>query len=334
LGGAALYCWFIVTRFSVGSGGRLGNLVYYDANDLALWIVVTLPIAVYFLTKPGAKVWTRLLVAATAGLMMLALVKTGSRGGFLGLIAVGVYLLVGYRSIPVQKRLAAAGGLLLVMMAVAGEQYWDMMATLLNPTDDYNWDTSNPGGAGRRAVWNRGIGYMLDNPLTGVGAKAFAVAEGTIGPTAHLQAVGRGLKWSAAHNSFVQIGAELGVFGLVAFVAMLGTAYRSGRRVAARVGADPRVKGLGQAFSGSVIGFAVSGAFLSQAFGAYLYALMALVVALDRVSSTAASRSDLVEPAPTGPGWRHNVVAPRRSLREPVHVRRARRGGSSAAEAG
>lgn len=66
----------------------------------------------------------------------------------------------------------------------------------------------------------RAFGYMMRNPATGLGAGQFGRAEGTMSPlaTAHSADPGSaGVKWSAAHNSFMQIGAEMGVPGLVLF---------------------------------------------------------------------------------------------------------------------
>ena len=64
--------------------------------------------------------------------------------------------------------------------------------------------------------------------------RAFPVAEGTIFVplAARAEAVGHGLKWNAAHNSFVEIGAELGIPGLLVFLALLICTYRSAMRVA------------------------------------------------------------------------------------------------------
>ena len=109
-------------------------------------------------------------------------------------------------------------------------------------------------------VWKRGVGYMLRRPVLGVGADNFYVAEGTLSERGRQQQFGRGFKWSAAHNSFVQIGAELGIPGLVAFIAMLIVAFRTGLRSSAR-SHDPdslTQHALGQAFAATVIGYVVT----------------------------------------------------------------------------
>ena len=280
--GATLYCVLILTRFEVGPGGRLGNLYFYDANDLAMLIVATLPLAVYFL-RSSARPLHRLLALTAVGLFAMAIVKTGSRGGFLGLIAVTTYLVIGFNAIPFRVRAGGVVGAAIVLFTVAGPQYWNMMETMLNPTADYNW--AGNADSGRMAVWSRGIGYMLDRPITGVGVSAFPVAEGTISPLAERQQYGIGLKWSAAHNSFVQIGAELGVPGLIAFVLLLFKALTIAWRPLPDGGvARDACAPIGQALTGAIIGYIVAGFFLSQAYAPFLYTTLACVVGLSYVA--------------------------------------------------
>src|SRR5579872_5680139 len=49
--GATLFCGVVLSRFSVGQNGRLGELVMYDSNDLAAIIVCTVPLIVYLLWR-------------------------------------------------------------------------------------------------------------------------------------------------------------------------------------------------------------------------------------------------------------------------------------------
>ena len=92
--------------------------------------------------------------------------KTGSRGAFLGLIAVGMALLLMLKNVPVGKRLAFVAAVTVVALAFfAPSGYWTQMNTLTSPKEDYNWTSPT----GRREVFKRGIGYMMRNPFTGIG---------------------------------------------------------------------------------------------------------------------------------------------------------------------
>ncbi len=280
LAGAALYSVLILTRFEIGESGRLGGLLFYDANDLGMLIACTLPLALYFM-RPGSRPWIRVAALLTAGLFIVTVVRTGSRGAFLGILAVGIYLLLAYRAVPARVRLGAVVACVGVLLLAANDKYWEMISTLLNPQDDYNWSGNSEDG--RMEVWKRGLVYMVTNPVTGVGVGAFAIAEGTISPLAAQQDHGIGLKWSAAHNSFVQIGAELGIGGLILFIALQYTSFRA----TAQIGRGPPKSqrrrrsteaALAQALTGTLIGYCVSGFFLSQAYSAYMCAIYGLLV--------------------------------------------------------
>ena len=275
--GAGLYCLYTLTNFQLGTSGRLGKLIYYDSNDLALWLVVTIPLAAHLIFRPPFR-FARLAGAVCLPLILMVFAQTGSRGGFIGLAAVTCYMLLGYRQFSVAARIGVSVALLVGLTLVASDTYWELMATLLDPSSDYNW-TGNARGGGRMNIWRRGLGYMFHNPITGVGARAFPIAEGTVSEFAARQEYGIGWKWSAAHNSFVQIGAELGILGLAAFTAAIGLALRTLSRIARRA-PDPGVVSLARALSAALIGYVAAGFFLSQAYGAFLYLILAFVIGL------------------------------------------------------
>lgn len=312
--GALVYSLYVLARVNVGSDGRLGDLFYYDANGLALLLAATLPLYVFY-TRGQAVLTMRLLALAGCGISILTLMKSGSRGGFLALLASGLYLLFGFRAISKKVRWTAVGAMAALLVLVGSNQYWAMMGTLLHPTQDYNWSGKNE--AGRMEVWKRGIGYMMSYPLFGVGANAFPIAEGTISPLAERQSVGIGLKWSAAHNSFVQIGAELGIPGLLIFLALLLTAFRTLHRIAVearrRSGPQAREAALAQALIASLIAYCVAGFFLSEAFSPYLYSVLGMTVGLAKaVASSPLAAGGAVAPGRSGTsaGWRASRMMP------------------------
>jgi O-antigen ligase len=280
LGGAVLYAIVILTTFEIGDGGRLGNLVYYDANDLGMLMVCVLPLALYFIgdtTRP----LVRILGVTMAGLFLLTIVKTGSRGAFVALIAMTLYLLLRYSTVHWARRVALLGGVAAIFVASTGAQYWTAMGTLLEPKADYNWIGNTD--AGRMDLWGRGIDYMLDRPLTGVGLAAFPIAEGTISPIASRQMFGRGVKWGAAHSAYVQIGAELGVLALLAFLGILGSALLTCGRLArdAQQRGERSVVALARAQGASLVGFMVAAVFLSQAYAPFLFISFGTIIGLD-----------------------------------------------------
>lgn len=288
VGGAVLYTFEAISYVRSGNSwnwlgaatvGLGDNLFYYDANDFAMLVVMTIPLAAYFLRRTdNLLLW--LFGLGSFGVLVYAVVESGSRGAFLGLIAVGIYLLFGFRMLPKKIRLGLAGTMLAGLLVLGSTDYWERMASILEPTEDTNWNYET----GRRQVWKRGIGYMMSNPVLGVGAGNFEKAEGFLAEEASRQQFGRGWKWSAAHNSFVEIGAETGVVGLVAFLALIWISIKEMRKISARTRDGPRrvadQAGMAQALVGSMVGFCVAGFFLSQAFSTYLYTILALMAGM------------------------------------------------------
>jgi O-antigen ligase len=128
---------------------------------------------------------------------------------------------------------------------------------------------------------------MLHNPVVGVGVAAYSVAEGGSDLAKSLAAEGHGFKWSVAHNSFLETGAELGIPGGLVFIALLGvTAYGlsafSPRGKWSRW-ITRREMALAQMLIGALVGFSVAGFFVSAEYFAYLYFILGLAVGLQKV---------------------------------------------------
>lgn len=281
--GAVAYSAWIYLFIQVGSNGRLGGLVYYDANDFGVLLVCTIPFTVYFL-RPAVAVWKRLFALFALVLFVLMLMKSGSRGGFLGLIAVMLFILVWYRAVPRRLRIGAVAAGAFLLVGLGSSTYWNMMSSIVHPKNDYNLTADD----GRKAIWKRGMGYMLSHPVTGVGVGAFGQAEGRISTISKQYASSdRGLKWSTAHNSFVLVGAELGIGGLLLFTAMILGAIRALWRIRYDARGSPLVTPEDEAYAqmlvASLIGYCIAGFFVSATYFTYLYVVIGLAVALQAV---------------------------------------------------
>ena len=149
---------------------------------------------------------------------------------------------------------------------LASSNYWGRLSTIIEPGDDYNISSR----AGRIEVWKRGLKMMIENPLTGVGIGNFTTAEGL----SHKKVGGM---WMTAHNSFIQIGGELGIGGLVFFVLLIYYLLKKLQRI---IPEEPKIKTLKDSFEVSLIGYITGGFFLSQAYGMILYVLIGMSIAL------------------------------------------------------
>ena len=192
-----------------------------DPNESAALFVFTLPFAIALGVGRERKRWLGLIVAL---LLVAGIVATGSRGGVVGLGVVALVLMA--RAAPrLRRKYALAVAICAtVFVAAADEGQMARFKTIFAPESDYNLTDRE----GRVQVWTRGLGYMLTHPLVGIGVGGFETAEGVLSGKRN---VGYGIRYTNAHNSFVQLGAELGVIALAAFVVAWWSAARGCRRI-------------------------------------------------------------------------------------------------------
>jgi len=318
---AGILIWFAWFVFGVSQGAnsamaRLSGVYMWDSNDLGLVLLTALPLALLTLqTSRGRGRIVSLIILAGVG---ATIARTGSRGAFVGALAVGVALLLMLGHVNPVKRLffvLVAGGTL-VLTAPPG--YWEQMKTITAPKEDYNWTS----GYGRKRVWERGMTYMMSNPLTGIGIANYPRAEGTISDVAvnFVDRPGVKLKWSAAHNSFVQVAAELGIPGFLLWSTLvfggIFSMYRVRRRLPRQwARGDPEERFLFYAtiyLPVAFVAFLSTAFFLSFAYLEPVYILSAFVVgvyvSVDRKLGTA-PRQPARKPGAgrPGPAWRQQL---------------------------
>jgi len=250
----------------------LGIDTSYDRNEFAMQFVIALPLAFWHARSSEgiSRVCSFLLCLITP----ILIIASQSRGAFLGIVAVLIVLLEQSRRLSVKSLLL---GLFIVtfffclIYFVGGSMYLERLQTLINPSEDYNITSE----VGRLAVWKRGLALMSSNPLLGVGINGFVFAEGLA-----TQTTGFNIKWSAAHNSFLQIGVELGIPGLIAYLAIIYIILRNARLqiLAERVNviSTQYNSNMKRAIIVSWIGFFVSGFFLSMAMSQVFWFLFAI----------------------------------------------------------
>jgi O-antigen ligase len=202
-------------------GADLGQDSTLDPNDSAALFVATLPFAMALVSARG---WKRWLGLAVAMLLVAGVVKTGSRGGVIGLLAIALILIVRAARRRRWAYVLGVAACTATFVLTADETQWARFRTIFAPESDYNFTERE----GRIQVWHRGIRYMLTHPVLGVGVNNFTTAEGVLSGKRN---EGFGIHYTAAHNAFVQIGAEVGVIGLVVFVIALWSAGRGCRRI-------------------------------------------------------------------------------------------------------
>lgn len=212
-------------------------------NPLAAYIEFTIPILLVFAIlgfrqsfrrELGAVLWALCGVTTVLGLLILAL--TQSRGGMVGFaLAMVVVLWV----LPTRLRLGAivAGAVLvgIVLLTPAGQSQVGRFSAVFesrepSPTgriDDHNF--------GRASLWIAGIRMFEAHPWTGIGAGEYDYHYREFTPVWYDR-----FPLGQAHNGWLQMAAQAGLAGIVAFsgwviaslVALVGAMRRSTGSVA------------------------------------------------------------------------------------------------------
>ena len=308
--------------------GRLeGGHGIFDANDLGMILVMGLPLALLFFFN--GKPITRMLSLCCMLGIPVTIALTGSRGAMVGLVVIGIAILFSLQRIAIANRVGVLIAVVAGLAIGAPEGYWKQMETLLNLKEDYNYSVDY----GRKGIAMRGMGYMLRRPVFGVGVANFPRAEGTISPIARARAsAGLSVEWIAPHNTYVQVGAEMGAAALTIWFSFLigGTIglWRLRKRIpAAWEWQSPERRFLREAclfLPITFLGFAVTSTFLSHAYTGIAYIIFAFLGGLVLLVH-AELRKDRQGMSPVVPARglrrstmpRRNVVRPQRLLPRP-----------------
>jgi len=245
-----------------------GSVFLENANDLAVALLAGLPLVIYLLTT--TRRWARAAALLVFGVYGCALVCTGSRGGFLGALAVafGVWLTSRHKV----RGLALLAVLLAIGWLVAPATYRDRMASLVSGAD--------PDGsfAGRLQAWGVGLRLLRDRPLLGAGAGNFQVAFAKSYTPPGMRPIYR-----SAHSLWFETAGEVGLLGLLALGWFLSVLVRGAWRLRA---GPPEQRQLANAVLIALLGLAVAGTFASLLWHPYLYLLAALCVVIRRLAVT------------------------------------------------
>ncbi len=268
-----------------GPGGFIeGN------NEVALAVITVVPLMrflLYRLEKPSA----RLAMIAAIGLCLMMTLGTQSRGALVGIGAMVTYLW--FRG---ENKLQ--WGVLIVVVSIVGlslmpDAWWERMSTIKT----YEADAS---AMGRINAWWMAFNLAKDRIFGG----GFMVWTGTLfqlyAPVPEDP--------HAAHSIYFQVMGEHGFIGFGIFVAIGAATWFVSRdlRKIARHHPELRWAGeLGAMVQVSMIGYAITGAFLSLAYYDLPYNVMAIALVARKLANEEVRKLALPRrPAPAGAGPR------------------------------
>jgi hypothetical protein len=184
--------------------------IFGDPNDLAMLFNVTLSILLYYLLTKRKKLFPILGIVT----IIVAVMFTYSRGGFIGLCVVGLgfFLLIGKKK-KSYVFLALIIGIL--FWTLAPDDYRKRISTI---KEEAQFDEKTGKYTGRLEAWRMAIREGMDHPILGAGAGCSYYVSGA---SMH--------DWHVTHNSFVQVFAEMGILGLLPFLLFFVLPYRQYR---------------------------------------------------------------------------------------------------------
>jgi probable O-glycosylation ligase (exosortase A-associated) len=267
-------------KFIVSGGGHRvfgpPNSIIGDNNHFALAMTFLLPIVVY-LYAYAAKPFARLGLLGAGGLIFVSIIGTFSRGGLIGLAAVGLYGL--FKSKHKFLMLLALGLGLTFVINFAPENWFNRMSTIQEADKDGSF-------MGRVVAWKISTLLALDHPILGGGITAiqndamWSHYAARIGQLSFIPTPQPDDKPHAAHSIYFQLLADVGFVGLGIFLLILFRAWRSCSKLIKQTAGIPElewINNLSRAFQVSLVAYAVAGAALNMAYFEMYYVLIVLV---------------------------------------------------------
>jgi O-antigen ligase len=265
VGGVAFASLHLIREWQAYGGiqGRPG-WVTGDPNYFALTAVLCLPFGL-ILGQERAVRWERRYYLGCAVVTLFALMLAGSRGGFLGLLVSGFVIIWHSRN--------------RVRHLVVGAVFFAAVLVLMpsSPLSRLLWpDQSDEGSAQKhQALLFAGLRMFGDYFWTGVGVGNFKpMVRQYLDPGHDFEAI--------AHNTYVEVGAELGIVGLLVLVGVLVFTFRTLRQIRrqTRRGRDPFLHATARATEAGLAGACVALFFITALHTRLLWFMVILAMCL------------------------------------------------------
>lgn len=301
---------------------------FQNPNDLAQIILIGLPFLWLMVKDSTQNVLFKIPPVLLSGLVFYVLLKTGSRGAFVGFLAMLFFVFVSGSMMDRIAIMALSMFLLLFALLIVPAGLRNRYTTLFssNSAEDL------PGGASdltdiavasseaRQRVLRMSVEMTLRHPIFGVGPGMFADAVED-----DLRQQGKRTTFLLSHNAYTQVSSELGFPGLFLYLAVLFSCFKATNSImreskARRGGRWENIGNTAVCLRMSVFAYAVTALFSSVAYQSLLPTVAGLCTALylsvqDELAQEAAGvplpleeSSNEMRPVPSAPrlqnaGW-------------------------------
>jgi len=257
-----------------GATGLASTSFLGDPNDFALALNIALPFAFYLMLQTRNKI-VKGLIALSEIFLIIGIVISQSRGGFVTLISTIIFIIL----FQGKKRILALtiGAFVVAGISVlAPLTYIERMQTITGSGLEKG-DT----GYGRITLWKAGLKMMVDHPITGVGLGRYQAAYGY---KYHRK---EDRKWRVAHNSYISIGAETGIAGLLLYFYLLYCIFKENYYIRKSLRTAKMENHflfyLSNALTAGLVAYCVGTMFLTAWYYIHIYLIIALTLAIRRI---------------------------------------------------
>lgn len=255
--------WFGIDITGIGFSSdtmsvRIRGIGIFDTNQLAYTMCFLAPLVFYFLSVTKNLI-IKLFFAAVFCLFYYTVYLTSSRGGMICAVMVVGLLFVLYN----KKKSAQTFGLALATVLFLS---FLALSSRLQTVSGYKQDGS---AKGRTDAWGAALINLKSYPL-GIGKEQFQ-------DYFHI----------AAHNSYIQVISEIGIFGLFVWLALFYYSIKNLRLISkySEPGGKNKQANAAKSLQVSLFAYLIGSFFSNSGYYITLYILFALIVSLQRLSN-------------------------------------------------
>ena len=223
---------------------------FVHPNDFAAYIILVLPLTIgVFLKKQ--RLLMRLLWGAIISLGFWCLLRTSSRGAWLGFVCGAAVFLFYYK-----RKLFWIVPVLVILFAALSPDGFNRFSKVFNTQEGTGWE--------RVQLWKGTWSMIKEHPWLGFGINTYSQVFPNFKPVEYPD-----LKY--AHNCYLQMWSEIGIAGLTAFLFFVGSVIFP---ILKGLGKKIRVDGYGLVLLGAMAGyisFLVHSAFDTNLYSLVLY---------------------------------------------------------------
>ena len=270
-----------VTLYNVAHGIGMVELTrvtipgttFGDPNDLSLALSFPMSFAIAFVATKGTGKIRTLLGLGGFIVFLMSIIATQSRGGLLATLS--IFGMFGLRIIKSKLLLIGIGSFaMMILVAAAGISDRKSGGAAEDGVDE--------SAMGRIHAWEAAFNMALKNPMTGVGLEMFE--DNYWDYATHTRAEGEA---HVTHSTWFQVASETGFVGLGLFATLIFTIFISIRKSLGKLDQmkgteayDPHMTAIALGTYVGLVGFCVSGSFLTQGFLWPVYIITSITIAI------------------------------------------------------